>query len=43
MNYAVKCIQTGAIEFTGTYADCRSYIDNKKTSGNGHQYRIQAK
>ena len=26
MNYCVKCIHTGKIHYTGSYADCKAYI-----------------
>ena len=44
MKYAVKCIQTGAIEFVGTYRECQDYIteagENELTSWK--KYRTQA-
>ena len=44
MAYAVKCIQTGAVEFVGTYRECQDYIADARLSEltNWKKYRTQA-
>lgn len=44
MNYAVKCVQTGTVEFVGDWDECQDYI--KAAKGNEltewKKYKTQA-